>query len=183
MRIVGAVALLVIAGCATTQPSGPREYLDEQTAATITVVSDPWIFTREHFGAAVDENDFLNLYAIDINRQGDHQQYIAVLQSIPLQATPDTRPAPTLELQAGGRKISLTASPDEPKQLGIARPVAVSYTLTSRWFYYPVSKETLNAVATAPDLVASLRDEGRRVPYVLWRDGRAEMAELTAVLP
>src|SRR5262245_32988080 len=82
MRIAGAIVLaLVMAGCATTRPAGPREYLDEQTAATITVVSDPWIFTRERFGAKVDEQDFLNLYGIDVNRQGDHRQYIAVLQS------------------------------------------------------------------------------------------------------
>src|SRR4029450_12901120 len=103
MRSAAAVMLmLVVAGCSTSRPAGPREYLDEKTAATITVVADPWIFTREHFGAAVDANDFLNLYAIDVNRMGDHRQYLAVLQTIPLAMEVNVAPsAPQLELRMG----------------------------------------------------------------------------------
>jgi hypothetical protein len=184
MRVAGAIALsVVLAACSTARPSGPREYLDEQTAATITVVSNPWIFTREQFGAAVDDNDFLNLYAIDVNRMGDHRQYLAVLQSVPLSAGEAEPPAPQLDLRLGDRKLSLQAVLDDPRSFGIAQPIASSYTLTSRWWFYPVSKETLTAVASATDLNASLTTEGRRIPYVIWRDGRAEVAELMAVLP
>src|SRR5262245_7346855 len=107
MRIAGAVVLLLlVTGCTMTRPVGPREYLDEKTAATITVVSDPWIFTRERFGTAVDQNDFLNVYAIDVNRQGDHRQYLAVLQSVPLKEAEAQGPAPAapqLELRMGAR--------------------------------------------------------------------------------
>jgi hypothetical protein len=185
MRIAGAVVLaFVMAGCSTPRPAGPREYLDEKTAATITVVSDPWIFTREEFGAAVDENDFLNLYAMDVNRMGDHRQYLAVLQSIPLATEASAEPrAPQLELRMGDQKMSLQPILDDPHTLGIAEPIAACYTLTSRWWFYPVSKQTLATVAESTDLNASLTAEGRRIPYVNWRDGRAEVAALTAVLP
>jgi hypothetical protein len=185
MRVAATLVLvLVLAGCSTPRSAGPREYLDEQTAATITVVSDPWIFTREQFGAAVDANDFLNLYAINVNRMGEHRQYLAVLQSVPLEASEAPDPGlPKLELRTGQYKFVLEASPEDPKAIGIAQPIAASYTLTSRWWYFPISKQTLTTVASATDLVASLRTQDRRVPYVMWRDGRAEMAELTAVLP
>jgi hypothetical protein len=188
MRIAAALVLaLVAAGCSTTRPAGPREYLDEKTAATITVVSDPWIFTREQFGSAVDANDFLNLYAIDVNRMGEHRQYLAVLQSVPLE--PSTAPdaatdgPPKLELRTGEHKIVLEVAAEDPQALGIAQPIAASYTLTSRWWYFPVSKQTLTTVAGASDLTASMQTQGHRVPYVMWRDGRAAVAELTAVLP
>ena len=188
MRIAAALVLaLVAAGCSMTRPAGPREYLDEKTAATITVVSDPWIFTREQFGSAVDDNDFLNVYAIDVNRTGEHRQYLAVLQSVPLEPSAAAEAAaagpPKLELHTGDHRMVLEAATEDPQALGIAQPIAASYTLTSRWWYLPVSKQTLSTVASASDLTASLLSQGHRVPYVMWRDGRAAVADLTAVLP
>ena len=72
--------LLLATGCATTPSHAPREYLDEETAATITVVAQPWVFSRQDAPAQLDS---FKLYAVDVNRMGDHKLYLVVMQYWP----------------------------------------------------------------------------------------------------
>jgi hypothetical protein len=180
-RFVPFIALLMLGACAAHVVT-PRAYLDEETAATITVVADPWIFTGEQIGAGPDERDYLNVFAIDVNRMGDHRQYLAVLQSAPPPALSGVA-APTLELQGGGQTVSLQNTVEQPRKLGIAKPLAPSYSVTARWWYFPVSKEILATIARSRDLQATLVAADKRLPYSIWRDGSEEIAELTSVLP
>ena len=167
-----------LTGCVAAPTTAPREYLDEQTAATITVVQEPWIFTREQTTANA-QRDYLHLYAIDVNRMGDHRQYFAVLQSAPGEgALP-----PVLELKAGEHVVALESTKAQPRELGIAQPIAESYTVTAAWWYFPIDKHTLAALANTADLEARLIDAQGPMTYVLWRDGRDELSELTSVLP
>jgi hypothetical protein len=185
MRAVDAALLsLMCVACASTPDVKPREYLDEQTAATITVVAEPWIFSRERTNATLDERDYLNIHAIDVNRMGDHRQYFAVLQSLPLvDAAGRETPPPQLQLRAGEEIVTLESARDDSRALGLAQPVAQSYTAASKWWYFPVDKHTLARISRAQDVQASLVAGEVRAPYVLWRDGRAEAAALAAALP
>jgi hypothetical protein len=179
MRFVfAALVSSFLVGCATAPASAPREYLDEQTAATITAVKEPWIFTREQ-NVGNGQRDFLHLYAIDVNRMGEHRQFIAALQS----AAGDTPIRPILELKAGGQTHRLEALAHSPREIGIAQPIAESYTLTSAWWFYPVDKQALGALAESSDLRARLIVGEQGISYALWRDGREELSGLTAVLP
>lgn len=175
---------LSLHACSTEPVTAPREYLDEHTAATITVVKDPWIFTRESVGLANSrQRDFLQLYAIDVNRMGEHRQYIAALCPSPPVEAAVASVSPILELKSGGWSMRLEASTAQPKDIGIVQPIAESYELDANWFYFPVDKQTLATIANAPALDAELISDGRRDAYTLWRDGREELSELTAVLP
>jgi hypothetical protein len=167
----------VAAACATPHSTTPREYLDEQTAATIKVVSDPWIFTRERTSSAVDTHDYLNIYAIDVNRMGDHKQYLAVLKAWPDGASP------VLQLATHDGPIELQATTQSARDLGIAQPIDSSFAYDATWRYFPVDKEVLAKLAHSPDLRAAIVTADMAVPYVMWRDGSAEVTELTAVLP
>jgi hypothetical protein len=89
----------------------------------------------------------------------------------------------TLELQGSGKSVSLHPATEEPRRLGIAKPLAPSYTLAARWLYFPVSKEILATVMRSTDLTAALVDGDKRIAYSMWRDGSAEIAELTSALP
>jgi hypothetical protein len=181
MRIAAAACLsLILAGCATV--IAPREYLDEKTAATITVVAQPWIFTSDAPHSNLSDRDYLNLYAIDVNRMGEHRQYIAVMQSFYAQDSVDETSAPTLELQSAGRTFSLLPSTETPRQLGIAQPLAEPFAQTSRWWYFPVSREDLAAVAQAKNLQAALVMNNARLGYVVFRDGSVELSEMSATL-
>lgn len=179
MRIAAMLLLATLVGCNSAM-TAPREYLDERTAATITVVRDPWIFTREANASSPQarQRDFLHLYAIDVNRMGEHRQYFAVQQALP----PEHRQPPVLELSAGTQTTMLHAADVAAEDLGIAQPIAQSYTLSAAWWYYPVDKRLLAKLANARDLQAALVFD-ERLAYVPWRDGREELAELTAILP
>lgn len=177
-----AVALLLSA-CQTERAVTPREYLDEQSAATITVVKDPWIFTRGAGRAGSEQHrDFLHLYAIDVNRMGDHKQYIAAMHSLADESSEHSG-VPTLELKSRNGSISLQATTAESKDLGIVQPIAPSYALDTSWWYFPVDKQTLATIANTREVEASIVWRGERTDFALWRDGREELSELTAVLP
>jgi hypothetical protein len=176
------VATLLLAACATPHSATPREYLDEKTAATITVVADPWVLASER-SAENDERDFLNLYAIDVNRMGEHRQYLAVLQWWPASDAVSGNVAPTLQLHAADGTISLSPAPADARALGIAQPVAQSTAIGSKWWYFPVNKDVLADVAKSPDLRATLVVGSAQTAFIKWRDGSAELIELTDALP
>lgn len=177
MRVlISVLALLSLIGCTTSPPRAPREYLDEQTAATITAVAEPWILARE--GSAGGERDFLNLYAIDVNRMGDHRQYIAALQWFPFSSS-----RPVLELHGGGAPISLRAIDEDARSLGIGAPLVPAPMPGSKWWYFPVDKHVLTSLSQTRSLRATLVADDERAAYIPWRDGSAELSELTAVLP
>jgi hypothetical protein len=178
MRLLALALSLGLVACATPHSTTPREYLDEQTAATIKVVSDPWIFTPERTSSAVDTHDYLNIYAIDVNRMGDHRQYLAVLK-----AWPENSSNSTLELITSEGTVKLQPATQSARELGIAQPIASAFAYDATWRYFPVNKEVLAKLAHSQNLSAAVDTNDTRVPYVIWRDGSAEVTELTAVLP
>lgn len=185
MRLFRTASCLVLlhlglAGCATRTVE-PREYLDETTAATITVVAEPWIFASQRSNGSTQERDFLSLYAIDVNRMGQHRQYFAVLHWWPSGIGPQQ--APRLMLQTEDKSLSLEATRDDPRSLGISQPLTQASIGEGQWWYFPVDKQLLATVAAARDLRASYAIDGQQTAYTIWRDGREELTELTAVVP
>jgi len=170
-----ALGLVAVVGCATQPVVTPHQYLDEETAATVTVVSEPWIFStkrpdgpalptvmedrspettgtaREKSEFAADRRDLISLYAIDVNRMGDHRQYLAVQQSLP--RANGNASVPTLELRSGDQLLALKPVTQTPRELGI--------------------------VARTHDLQATLIVDGDRIAYDMWRDGSAELSRLS----
>jgi hypothetical protein len=181
MRLLSIVLVSVmLSGCVTPTVT-PRHYLDEETAATITLVAEPWIFTGGQVTFSSKDRDYLNLFAVDINRMGTHRQYLAALVSTPpLLSDPSQL---ILELQGGGQTISLRPTMDDMRKLGFSKPLAPAYSPTARWWYFPVTKDILGTVMRSKDLGAVLSAGDKRMVYSIWRDGSAEIAELTAVLP
>src|SRR4051812_33031709 len=141
MRLLALAVSLGLVACATPHSATPREYLDEQTAATIKVVSDPWIFTPERTSSAVDTHDYLNVYAIDVNRMGDHRQYLAVLKAWAGDGNS------TLELTTSEGSVKLQPAAQSARELGIAQPIASAFAYDATWRYFPVNKELLAKLA------------------------------------
>jgi hypothetical protein len=190
-RVVVACFAALLGACATSQDVGPREFLDEQTAATITIVADPVIFVSEAAGPrGLDRErspfiqnanrDYLELYGIDVNRMGSHRQYFVVQKWL----TPDDAEArPILELQADGSTIELRATPEDPRKLGISAPPAPIFSKSAKWWYFPTDTATLRRIAGASSLDASLVIGEGRMVYEIFTDGRAQLGELAATLP
>jgi len=181
--LICASAMLLCA-CASTSLA-PREYLDEQTTATITVAAQPLIFVAQNSAPITRDSernrDYVELYGLDVNRMGTHRQFIAVLQWIPAEDLAGT--VPTLELGMGPDTLQLQPTSESAKDLGIAQPLAPAYSGGSHWWYYPADPATLRRIAAAHELNVTLAFAERRASYEMFSDGRAQLAELTAVLP
>jgi hypothetical protein len=171
----------MVLGCASTRSTAPREYLDEQTAATIKVVADPLVFAQAAGGGG---RDFLNVYAIDVNRMGNHQQYLAVLQWWPQEPAAKASATPsTLQLDTPGERVSFTAVSASARELGIAQQIDPSAPRDARWYYFPTTKDVLAQVSKAANMRATLVCGDQRTSYELWRDSRAELSALAEALP
>jgi hypothetical protein len=173
MRTIFLFMIVAVAGCASAPSVAPREYLDEQTAATITVVADPWIFTRKN---APPQLDFFNLYAIDVNRMGDHKKYFAVVHYWPGAEFAGGVP-PTLVLSGGAQELKLAPASEDARQLGIAQALDKSAPSSAKTWFYPVDKEGLQAIAQGRQLSATLATENGDAAYAVWRDGSSELSE------
>src|SRR6185295_2148449 len=101
---------------------------------------------------AAQRRDLVSLYAIDVNRMGDHRQYLAVQQTL----ARETKAPAAIELHFGDQNLVLQPVAQAPRALGIARPPADANTRGSQWNYYPIDKDTLATIAHSRSLQASL---------------------------
>lgn len=171
-RLGCVVAVLLTAGCATPQfASGEREYLDEFTAATITVGSPTLVFARERPELAVHARDYLTLVPVDVNRAGIHSQYFygyvwSTLDKRGLveEATATWR----FDLVADGRRIALTPVAGEPRDLGLGEPPLPSPARLAQVLVASTSREIQAFVAGATELRAVAMHEGGAERFELW---------------
>jgi hypothetical protein len=183
MRAAAGICLLLClaTGCVTSV--APRQYLDEETAATITAVARPWIFAVGNQDNVLDRRGYLSLHALDVNRTGTHKHYLAAMQSSFDITLPDEKlSTPILEVQAGDRKLVFQSAAQNPRQLGIAKPLEQPLALESRWWYFAVSKEDLAAIAQLQRPRITLIAKDARFTYVEFRNGSKELTELSATL-
>ena len=172
--------LMFLSACATQRSLAPIEYLDEQTAATITKVAEPWIFNRE---GAPAQLDFVHLYALDVNRMGKHQLYLVVLKHWAAPDLPEDR-APRLEMQTptASAAHAFEALPSNARELGIGQTLDPMAPKGAQSWCYPIDAAQLAAISTSGDFRLALVAGDTRAPYVVWRDGHAAFSELAAVL-
>ena len=104
----------------------PREYLDPETAATVTVVGEPIIFANARTEVAANARDYVTLAAAAVDRNGK-VSYVLVAY---FWSTVDPRvrgyPMPNPEplvVQADDRRIELTLRGHSPYESGISVPV------------------------------------------------------------
>jgi len=167
-----AVAVLV-AGCATSAPGGGgREYLDAQTAATVTVGGPALVFARARPDLAVHARDYLTLAPVDVNRAGVHAQYFVVyawstIDKRSLAEEPGT--TSRFELIADGRRIPLVRHPGSLSELGFGEPPVPPPARSATLLVAPTSREQQDFVLSAADLTAVLVQDQASARYELWR--------------
>src|ERR1700730_13570955 len=68
---------VALGACVSTPDSvAPSEYLDQTTAATISVVAKPLVFARERPELAVHARDYVTIAAASVNRGGTIEYYM-----------------------------------------------------------------------------------------------------------
>ncbi len=116
------LAAIHLAGCASGQPAGPREYLDERTAATITVAGESMVFAYDRPELGVNARDYVTLTAVDVNNSGQHATHLVGYAWSTLDKRAVKEGNSRYEIVADDRTLSLQSKPDEFRSIGINEP-------------------------------------------------------------
>ena len=177
-------ALLASLGSCTALPSPdtPRSYLDESTAATVTVVGRPLVFARERPNFAVHMRDYITLAAAAVDRNGNYD-YILVAYFWttfdPHAREGDAqvqRPDEVLIL-ADDRKIQLVKADRSAHEVGIDEPVHAPTVGPGSPNVYRADRAMLRYIAAARTLRVQTLTRDRELSYDIWDDRRSALAE------
>jgi hypothetical protein len=170
-------AVFVASGCATQEAPATREYLDEQTAATVTVASRALVFARARPEFAVNARDYLTLVPVDVNRAGTHVLYLYCYAWSTIDKRGHEEAVGQFELVADGRQIPLAPSPSKPHDLGIGEPPVAAPTPSAAVLVVPTSREVLLFLSRSADLLALRTRDGIAERFDVWDDGRVAIDE------
>lgn len=170
-RWVCAVAALLVGGCAADPAADvPREYLDETTAATVTVEGPPLVFALERPELAVNARDYLTLIPVDVNRSGVHVQYFFgyAWSTIDKRGVEQGGESLRFELFADGRRIPLAAVSGSARDIGLGEPPLAPPAASAVVLVSATSRDVQHFVLNATEVVAIAVRDGVSEPFALW---------------
>jgi hypothetical protein len=173
-------ALLTLFACAAhAGDSPPREYLDEETGATVTLESEPLVFAYARSELAANARDYVSLQAAAVNRSGK-VSYVLIayvwstvdprMRQEPL-LTPDT-----LLLRADDRRIQLSARGHTAREAGIGMVVDAPPGSNATPTVYSTDLATLRFLAESRHLAVAVETERTTLVYDLWEDRRTALS-------
>ncbi|HYM36063.1 MAG TPA: hypothetical protein VET48_11740 [Steroidobacteraceae bacterium] len=177
---IGAISILVI-GCASDNTI--RQYLDNTTAATITVgVGTTFAQARPEIAANL--RDYIDVTPIEVNRGGRRALYLVCQfwSTIDRRASAGPFTAKSqLSIVADGRVIALKSSGKTLREAGIGDPIDLQSTKSSQTMLMEISVEALRTIANAKQVYANLTNDVTDT-FSLWSDRRTAMVAFIAKL-
>ena len=179
-RVVLPVAVLLALGtcAALAGDKQPQEYLDEETAATITVVGEPLVFACPRPELAANVRDYVTLAAAAVNRNGK-VSYVLIgyfWSTVDPRLRRDAMPSPEpLVLQADDRRIELKLRGHSAHEAGIGAPVHAPPGAAVTPNVYGTDLATLRFVSEARRLTMVADSDGAPLGYELWEDRRTAL--------
>ena len=181
-----ATACAALGACEAEEPRDqPHEYLDQHTAATITVVDQPLVFARERTDLAANARDYVTLAAAAVDRQGK-VQYILVAYSwstVDWRLSREHPPVPdSLVITADDRRILFTEPSGSPTDAGIAEPVGAPPGPERTPYVFRADLSVLRFLAAARHLSVQVGSADTAAKYEIWDDGRPALAAWVATI-
>jgi hypothetical protein len=171
--------LLALGTCiALAASKQPQEYLDEETAATITVVGDPLVFACAQSNLAANVRDYVTLAAAAVNRNGKISYVLIAYfwSTVDPRLRADALPSPEpLVLQADDRRIELKLRGHSAHEAGIGVPVHAPPGVSVTPNVYGTDLATLRFVGEARHLTLLADSGGTELSYDLWEDRRTAL--------
>jgi hypothetical protein len=162
-----------------------RQYVDETTAASVTVAVEPLIFARERSDLAVNARDYVILTPTEVNIMGKRSYFWSAY----IWSTIDRRdrepllaPGDELVLVADGRPLPLRSDAQTLRAHGLGEPAMRAPARTAIPALYGTDLESIGYVARATELHVELIHAGSNETFALWKDGRAALRAFTAGL-
>jgi hypothetical protein len=173
------VLLQALAACAATPANnGPTEYLDEKSAATVTVVRQPIVFARERRDLAANTRDYVTVAAAAVNRSGKitYVLIVYVWSTVDVRGAPRHTAADTLVLAADDRRLRFDLAGTRAADQGIAVPVHAPPGQDAPPNVYATDLATLRFIAAAGRVALRLGADDTAPTYELWDDERPALA-------
>jgi hypothetical protein len=179
-RVAVLVAVLLALGPCVALAEGkqPQEYLDEETAATVTVVGDPLVFACAQPNLAANVRDYVTLAAaaVDRNRKISYVLIAYFWSTLDPRVRRDPMPSPEpLVLQADDRRIELKLRGHSAHEAGIGVPVHAPPGAAVTPNVYGTELATLRFISEARRLTIVADSEGVPLDYELWEDRRTAL--------
>jgi len=188
------LAAVLLCGCAaspfeTDEPtaaekSQAREYLDEQTGATVSAVERPLVFARDRSERAANQRDYVTLVAATVNR-GGQRSYVLIAY---IWSTLDPRYEParvdpdSLVVVGDDRRIRLNANGKSSADLGVARGIDAPQGRAAKPLAFPTDIDTLRFISAARNIEVQAKVDDGVVSYTLWDDQRPALARFVGFL-
>lgn len=161
---------ILMAGCASEQPAGPREYLDERTAATITVAGESMVFACDRPELGVNARDYVTLTAVDVNTSGRHATHLVgyAWSTLDKRAVPESDSH--YEIIADDRTLPLQPMPDGFRSIGVNEPPIPVPSRSALPLSAPITRDQLQFLRDTPGAHVVRTRDGVLERFDLWRD-------------
>jgi hypothetical protein len=178
---LAALAALLLAPAQRAAPAAdlePREYLDQDTAATVTVVAEPLVFANPRTELAANARDYVTVAAAAVDRNGK-VSYVGIAyfwSTVDPRVRTDPLPSPeSLLVLADDRRIELHLRGQSAHDAGIGVPVHVPPGAAATPHVYGLDLSTLRFIAEARQVTVLVDSNGTLLNYPLWDDRRAAL--------
>ena len=168
---------LVLFACTALAGESAREYLDEETGATVTLMNQPLVFAYARPDLAVNARDYVTLEAAAVNRSGK-VTYVLIgyfWSTVDPRLREEPLPAPdVLQLQADDRRIQLSTRGHTAHDAGIGMTVdAPPGSKTPN--VYSTDLATLRFIGESRHLALVFDTERTTLTYELFEDRRGAL--------
>jgi hypothetical protein len=180
------LSLMILAGCAA-QPT-VKSWIDPKSSVTVTAQTEPLVLIRAEPAPSLNERDYAQLTAIEVNRMGDRKLYLVAILWSSAELWTDQHGKfdgafKQIEVNLGDRTVALTPHTGNAAELGINQALPLPIPGSTQ-VYFPISRDDLRAISRSSKIQLTARgvpDAPRR--YEEWQDGRQSLNDFLGQLP
>lgn len=163
------LAAILMAGCASEQQAGPREYLDERTAATITVAGESMVFACDRPELGINARDYVTVTAVDVNTSGRHATHLVGYAWSTLDKRAIQEGDSRYEIVADDRTLPLQPMPDGFRAIGVNEPPIPVPSRGALPLTAPITHDQLQFLRDTPGVYVVRTRDGVTERFELWR--------------
>jgi hypothetical protein len=175
-------ACIALTACSFA-PERPPEYLDADTAASVTTVATPMVFARAHQDVAANARQYITVAAVSVNRSGKYEYVLLAYlwSTVDPRLGADRHPGQNMILLADDRAIRLVRDGHSLHEVGISTPLHAPEHVRGQPRIYRTDLDTLKFLARARRVRLLLEGDEDPRPFDVWTDGRNALRQFTSV--
>jgi hypothetical protein len=179
LHAIACTLVLVTAASSTLAGVQPLEYLDQETGATVTVVSHPLVFARERSAAIYGQRDYVTLAAASVDQSGKITfMFIGYFWAAGAPQSHEEARCNAIVLQPQDARVALTPLGGPAREAGIAEPVHRPPFGRPVPCIYVVDLQIMQTIASSAHLELHGGEDTKSPTYQLFDDRLDALREL-----